>query len=82
MSLAAADARGAAAGSGSSQHDRSAWMDSPHHRSNVLHSRLKFAGVGAAYGIPVNPRLPGATITMARTAPADVASLCDGRRLD
>jgi len=57
-------------------------MDSPHHRSNVLHSRLKFAGVGAAYGIPVNPRLPGATITMARTAPADVASLCDGRRLD
>lgn len=41
-----------------------AWMNSPPHRSNILHRRLRFAGVGLAVGIPVSPRLPGATYTM------------------
>jgi uncharacterized protein YkwD len=41
-----------------------AWMNSPGHRSNILHPRLRFAGVGVTRGIPLLPRLPGATYTM------------------
>jgi uncharacterized protein YkwD len=41
-----------------------AWMNSPGHRSNILHPRLKFAGVGVTIGIPVSPQLPGAMYTM------------------
>jgi len=41
-----------------------AWMNSPPHRSTLLHRRLKFAGVGIANGIPVDPKLPGATVAM------------------
>ncbi len=40
------------------------WMLSLHHRTTVLQRRLKFAGVGLAYGLPVDPKLPGATIAM------------------
>jgi uncharacterized protein YkwD len=41
-----------------------AWMLSPGHRSNILHPRLRFAGVGLVIGIPDQPPLPGATFTM------------------
>ncbi|MCA1570991.1 MAG: CAP domain-containing protein [Chloroflexi bacterium] len=41
-----------------------AWMLSPGHRSNILHPRLRFAGVGLVVGIPDQPPLPGSTYTM------------------
>jgi len=41
-----------------------AWMNSPGHRRNILHPRLRFAGVGLVIGIPVSPKLPGALYTM------------------
>lgn len=41
-----------------------AWMNSPGHRANILHPRLKFAGVGLVIGIPVTPQRPGALYTM------------------
>jgi uncharacterized protein YkwD len=41
-----------------------AWMNSPGHRANILHPRLRFAGVGVVIGLPVVPQLPGAMYTM------------------
>jgi uncharacterized protein YkwD len=41
-----------------------AWMHSPGHRANILHPRLKFAGVGLTPALPVSPQRPGATYTM------------------
>lgn len=41
-----------------------AWMNSPEHRANILHPRLKFAGVGLVIGIPDTPPSPGVTYTM------------------
>jgi len=41
-----------------------AWINSPPHRANILHLRLKFAGVGVNVGIPATPARPGATYTM------------------
>ena len=41
-----------------------AWMLSPGHRANILHPRLRFAGVGLVVGIPDQPPLPGSTYTM------------------
>ena len=42
----------------------SMWMHSPGHRANILHPRLKFAGVGLTAAIPVSPQRPGSTYTM------------------
>lgn len=41
-----------------------AWMNSPGHRANILHPRLRYAGVGLAIGYHAPPQLPGATYTM------------------
>jgi uncharacterized protein YkwD len=41
-----------------------AWMNSPSHRANILHARLRFAGVGVTSALPVAPQRPGATYTM------------------
>ena len=41
-----------------------AWMNSPPHRANILHPRLRFAGVGIAVGIPFTPSTPGSTYTL------------------
>jgi uncharacterized protein YkwD len=41
-----------------------AWMHSPPHRSNILHPRLRFAGVGVTTAIPLAPQRPGSTYTM------------------
>jgi uncharacterized protein YkwD len=41
-----------------------AWMNSPPHRANILHPRLRFGGVGISVGIPQTPTRPGSTYTM------------------
>ena len=41
-----------------------AWMDGPPDRTNILHRRLRFAGVGVATAVPVSPQRPGTTFTM------------------
>jgi len=41
-----------------------AWMGSPGHRSNILHPRLRYAGVGVAMRIPDTPPGLGSTYTM------------------
>jgi uncharacterized protein YkwD len=41
-----------------------AWMHSPGHKANILHPRLRFAGVGINAAIPVSPQKPGSTYTM------------------
>lgn len=42
----------------------SAWMHSPGPRANILHPRLRFAGVGMTTAVPVPPQRPGSTYTM------------------
>jgi uncharacterized protein YkwD len=41
-----------------------AWMNSPPHKANILSAQSKFAGVGAAIGIPVPPGRPGSVYTI------------------
>ena len=41
-----------------------AWMNNPRNRANILHLRLKYAGVGIAAAIPDSPARPGATFTL------------------
>jgi len=41
-----------------------AWMHSPGHRANILHPRLRFAGVGLTTAIPFSPPRPGSMYTM------------------
>ncbi len=41
-----------------------AWMNSPGHKGNILHPRLRYAGVGLTTAIPVAPQRPGSTYTM------------------
>jgi uncharacterized protein YkwD len=40
-----------------------AWMNSPPHRHNILHSKFREVGIGVARGVPVRQNYDGATYT-------------------